>query len=929
MNAFVTAVVVIHDADEFFIATAEALANQTHKPDHILVIDSGTNPETNANRELSASLGFDYIRVGSDSKLQDSIQAAISGSNHPGQWLWILHDDSAPSPTALQELVAAVELSPSVAIAGPKLIKWQQPRMIGQLGLTLTPGNAPFSPVSSQFDQGQHDDIDDVMAVSTAAALVRADLFEELGGFDPAAPPLAADIDFSVRARLAGHRVIVVPKAHVQHAGLSLTGKRERNWLGASPKTALRRAAIHLRFAYGQAAWLPLFWLALPLIGISRAVLQISRKRPELIWAEISSAIWGFFTVGRRISSRRLRAKTSKLQIRELRSLRASRAEVRSHRRLAQENEEAIDNIQAFERGETDLLAGKASKGFLATGGIWWFLGLAALSFAWWPKDIAVSTTGLIPLSSSWWDVFVRAGASYQPIGLGFFAPSDPFAWVLTGLSGLTFWAPSLSITILLFLVKPLAFLGAWKLAAQVTEATWVRVLAGLGFAFWPAVQQAQQDGRLTAIISGLAAPWLVVSLLRVAQIGRMTRSTAQSWTWVATAGLLTAAIGASTPNLVPLIVLALAMLAIIRIRRFGYLIWVGLPLAALYGPTFLYYLTNVKNPLAVLADPGLAVQSPSAPFFDFFGLMVAAPIAVMALFAILRKRVFIAFTGWVFVLLSVASAYLISALSFPAVGVGQAALETVNGSPSALLIVAGLGLVVLAAIAIDGIPAKNARRIIAGLSTLMLVLPGLALAVLTPAKVSYSDGRVVPSIVAAEAEQGSNLKLLVLTPSSDSVGNKRLAAELVAGDGVHLDDISLAYRFSISELAGERYSAIAQLVADLVSANGTPISERLQKQNIGYVLVPNGTATELSDLGIALDSVSELETVGVTDLGRLWRVREPKAAVEETTSSPWSITKVVQVSVLLGYVLMAIPSRTSRRRGNEEIFIESGEDSQ
>ena len=929
MNAFVTAVVVIHDADDFFVVTAQAVANQTHKPDRILVIDSGENPESNSNRELSETLGFDYIRVGPEATLQDSIQAAISGSNHPGQWLWILHDDSAPAPTALQELVAAVELSPSVAIAGPKLMRWQQARMIGQLGLTLTPGLAPFSPVSSQFDQGQHDDIDDVMAVSTAAALVRADLFEALDGFDPAAPPLAADIDFSVRARLAGHRVIVAPKAHVQHAGLSPAGIRERSWLGASPKTALRRAAIHLRFAYGQAAWLPLFWLALPLIGILRAVLQVSRKRPELIWSEISSAIWGFFTVGRRISSRRLRAKTSKLHIRELRTLLASRSSVRSHRRMAQEHEEAIDNLQAFERGETDILAGKSSNGFFATGGLWWFIALAALSFAWWPKDVAITTTGLIPLSSSWWDVFVRAGASYQPIGLGFFAPSDPFAWVLTGLSGLTFWAPSLSITILLFLVKPLAFLGAWKLAAQVTEATWIRVLAGLGFAFWPSLQQAQHDGRLTAIISGLAAPWLVISLLRVAQIGRMTRSTAQSWTWVANAGLLTAIIGAATPSLVPLIVLALAVLAVIRIRRFGYLIWVGLPLTALYGPTFLYYLINVNNPLAVLADPGLAAPSATAPFFDLFGLVVAGLVALVALFAILRKRIFLAFSGWVFVLMAVASAYLMSALSFPAVGVGQASLETVNGSPAALLTVAGLGLILLAAIAIDGIPARNARRVIAGLATMLIVIPGLALSVLTPVRVSYSDGRVVPSIVAAEAEQGSNLKLLVLTPSSDSAGNKRLAAELVAGDGVHLDDISLAYRFSIAALAGERYSEIAQLVADLVSANGTPISERLQKQHIGYVLVPNGTASELSDLGIALDSVSELETVGATDLGRLWRVREPEAATEETSSSPWSITKAVQVSVLLGYLLMALPSRSSRRRGSEEIFIESGEDSQ
>lgn len=929
MNAFVTAVVVIHDADEFFVATSQAVASQTRKPDRILVIDSGSNADSNTNRERSETLGFDYVRVGSDSKLQESIQAAISASNNPGQWLWILHDDSAPAPTALQELLAAIELSPSVAIAGPKLVKWQQPRMISQLGLTLTPGHAPFSPVSAQFDQGQHDDIDDVMAVSTAAALVRADLFDELAGFDPAAPALAADIDFSVRARLAGHRIVVAPKAHVEHAGLSLAGKRERSWLGAAPKTALRRAAIHLRFAYGRAAWLPLFWLALPLIGILRAVLQVSRKRPELIWSEISSAIWGFFTVASRLSSRRLRAKTSKLQIRELRSLRASRAAVRSQRRLAQEHEEALDNLQAFERGETDILAGKTSKGFFATGGLWWFLALAALSFAWWPKDVAVATEGLIPLSASWWDVFVRAGASYQPIGLGFYAPSDPFTWVLTGLSGLTFWAPSLSITILLFLVKPLAFLGAWKLAAQLTESTWVRVVAGLGFAFWPAVQQAQHDGRLTAVLSGLAAPWLVIALLRVAQIGRMTRSTAQSWTWVANAGLLTALIGASTPNLVPLIVVALALLAVIRIRRFGYLIWVGLPLAALFGPTFLYYLTNLKNPLAVLADPGLAAQSATAPFFDFFGLVVAASVAFVALFATLRKRIFLAFSGWVFVLLAIASAYLISALSFPAVGVGQASLETVNGSPTALLIVAGLGLIMLAAIATEGIPARNARRVIAAVSTLLIVVPGLTLSVLAPVVVRYSDGRVVPSIVAAEAEQGSNLKLLVLTPSSDSAGDKRLAAELVAGDGVHLDDVSLAYRFSIADLAGERYSEIAQLVADLVSANGTPIATRLQSENIGYILVPNGTSNELSDLAIALDSVSELETVGATDLGRLWRVREAKAAGDETTSSPWSITKAVQVSVLLGYLLMAVPSRSSRRRGSEEIFLESGEDSQ
>jgi GT2 family glycosyltransferase len=927
MNAFVTAVVVCHDADEFFAATANAVAGQTRRPDHILVIDSGH--QNSSAKEIAQAAGFDYIQVAHDSTLQESLAAAVAGSNHPGQWLWLLHDDSAPEPTALAELIAAVELSPSVAIAGPKLVRWQQPRIISQLGLTLTPGNAPFSPISEQFDQGQHDDIDDVMAVGTAAALIKLEVFEQLGGFDVAAPALAADIDFSVRARLAGHRVIVAPKAKVQHAELSLRGERPRRWLGAAPKTALRRAAIHLRFSYGKAPWLPLYWLLLPLIGLLRAVMQVARKRPELIWAEISSAFWGFFTVARRLSSRRNVANIRHLNMRELKTLRATRAAVSAHRRADREREEAIDNLNAFDRGDADVLTGRVSRGFFATGGLWWMLALAGASYQWWPRDIAATAKGVLPLSATWWDVFTRAGASYQPIGLGFFAPSDPFAWVLTGLSGLTFWAPSLSIAILLFVVKPLAFIGAWKLAAQITDSTWVRVVAGLGFAFWPALQQAQLDGRLSALVSSLAMPWLIIALLRVTQLGRATKSSEQSWTWVATAGLLLAIVGASSPNLVPLILIGLALLVLIRLKRIGYLLWVGLPLAAIFGPTALYYLVALEHPLAIFADPGLALPSESVPFLSLPGLLVSAAIALVALFALLRKRIALAISGWAFALIALASAYLVSALKFPAVGVGQASLETVNGSPSALLIVVGLALVTLVASAIEGIPAKNARRVIAAISVALVVIPGLVLAIPSKPSVHFTDGRVVPSIVAAEAEQGSQLKLMVLTPSTDSAGHKRLAAELVAGDGVHLDDISLAYRFSISTLSNDKYSKVAQLVADLVSANGTPLTKRLQEQHIGYVLVPNGTAPELADLGVALDSVSELETVGATDFGRLWRVREPKQPEHSEPTSPWSITKGVQVVILLGFALMALPSRTSRRRGSQEIFIESGEDAQ
>jgi len=49
--------------------------------------------------------------------------------------------------------------------------------------------------------------------------LVRADLFAELGGFDPATFPGAEDLDLCWRARIAGARVMVAPDARVRHRG--------------------------------------------------------------------------------------------------------------------------------------------------------------------------------------------------------------------------------------------------------------------------------------------------------------------------------------------------------------------------------------------------------------------------------------------------------------------------------------------------------------------------------------------------------------------------------------------------------------------------------------------------------------------------------------------------------------------------------------
>ena len=119
-------------------------------------------------------------------------------------------------------------------------------------------------------------------------------------------------------------------------------------------------------------------------------------------------------------------------------------------------------------------------------------------------------------------------------------------------------------------------------------------------------------------------------------------------------------------------------------------------------------------------------------------------------------------------------------------------------------------------------------------------------------------------------------------------------------------------------------------MVADLASANGADLNKIITLAEVGYVLVPDVNSAISAQLAISLDSVQELETVGQTDFGRLWRVREPVAInAEDVSGSFWSITKAVQLTVLIGFMLLALPSINQRKRvsGDSDIFVAAGED--
>lgn len=210
---FVTAVIVTHDGATWLPEVIAALSSQTRRIDRIIAVDTGSRDNS---VKLLKSAGITAYVEDREMGYGDAIEQALAltPSSGENEWLWLIHDDCAPESSALQLLLESIEERPQVALAGPKLRGWSDRTQLLEVGISISGNGSRWTGLEpAEKDQGQHDSISEVMAVSTAAMLVRRSVFEELGGLDINLALFRDDVDFGWRAHVAGYQAICVPQA--------------------------------------------------------------------------------------------------------------------------------------------------------------------------------------------------------------------------------------------------------------------------------------------------------------------------------------------------------------------------------------------------------------------------------------------------------------------------------------------------------------------------------------------------------------------------------------------------------------------------------------------------------------------------------------------------------------------------------------------
>jgi GT2 family glycosyltransferase len=286
----VLALVVNHNGLPFLRHTFRSLATQTRAIDDILVVDTGS---TDGSADWARSCLGDDAVLSVSGPFGRAVMNAVRDQRAAGMdWVWLLHDDSAPEPEALEWLLEEASSRPSASILGPKLVSWTDPDQLQEVGFSVDRTGRAVSPIEDdEIDQGQHDDIRDVFLVSTAGMLVRRGALLNVGGFDVRMPASGGDLDLCWRIHLLGGRVLIVPDARVRHFAPAVS-RSSRPCAAGHSRYLIERHTIAAMLKATSLRKLPLVLLLVLLGGLTRSAGLALTGRPgdalQVLWA------WGW-----------------------------------------------------------------------------------------------------------------------------------------------------------------------------------------------------------------------------------------------------------------------------------------------------------------------------------------------------------------------------------------------------------------------------------------------------------------------------------------------------------------------------------------------------------------------------------------------------------------------------------------------------------
>ena len=893
----ITALLVVHDGATWLPEVVASITSQSRSADQILAIDTGSR---DSSAKLLKGARIPTVTLDRTTSFGQAVQYGLSQLPAPiegvEEWLWILHDDCALDPRALEELLAAVADRPNIVMAGPKLLGWHDRTHLLEVGISIATNGSRWTGLEPhEYDQGQHDGNHEVLSVSTAAALIRRDVFEELGGFDVNLELFRDDVDFGWRVHTSGHSVLAVTSAIAFHAQAASSERRAIDIAGAPlhrPLLLDRRNAAYVLLA--NSSWWKLPLLALQLLSGAaiRSIAYLFAKLPGYASDEILAIASLLIHPGELLSARKNR-KAQRLvssgivgrfipsRWTQLRSGVSHLFERARERIFPDDISEDVPVISDLEINEDEDILQPLQNNLWRTiftkPLVIASTFLLVLTFGWTRHRWGAISGGALAVSpagaSDIWKFFLE---SWHHVGMGSNIAAP--AWVLFVGAGslLTFGSVPAFISIFFIVAPFLALWTAQRFLRNLTASPILIAISALLYALSPIAISAINGGHLGVVVL------LILFPIFLTYFGQWRRVEERSIRNLFSISLFFWVLQTFNPSL--LIVLLLGSMYFIasdylaagrnhkdplfltRLSRRSIVLFTPLILAL---PTSLTYLTNPSRllaeigimqaggggNLALIANPGGVGSLP------WWSISPITLLLVVTYFSTTKAR-----------------EYATYGIGFLLVGALLASLQVSgNGSSSKDYVFAGSFLVIATALSVvatvimfDDLRSHlekshfNYQHIAVGLvillsasysvtSSLWVFSAGAA------SPVQRKAEPVLPAFLAVEADA----KTLVIRPVEE-LQNRGLAYYIARGGEITLGQ---------PEVSIENTELITRAVEGLIDNTGVGSSKVFASFGIKYVFVKNPANQELIQ---TIDGLGGFNRASATEAGTVWKVAQP-----------------------------------------------------
>jgi len=214
------------------IACVEALRAMEGPRPVTVVVDNGSG-DGSAERIAAACPEVELLRSPTNEGFTGGHNRAFRhGLAKERRFFLLLNNDARPERGCLRALLEAAGRDPQRGILGAWVLQDLPVPRLETRGVHLSPATGRMVHLGFGEEPPAGAGVEEVAAVSGCAMLVRREVLDRAGTFDPDYFAYFEDLDLCARARRAGFRVVSVPAARVIHRGkVSSGGPEAASWV--------------------------------------------------------------------------------------------------------------------------------------------------------------------------------------------------------------------------------------------------------------------------------------------------------------------------------------------------------------------------------------------------------------------------------------------------------------------------------------------------------------------------------------------------------------------------------------------------------------------------------------------------------------------------------------------------------------------------